>query len=71
MTKEYVDCTEIVGKTVKALKLYVNPVDGYETLIEFTDGTSFSSSVRPSPVVKATLFRGTAGTPEIIRDYEL
>jgi len=69
--KEYVECAEVAGKTIKALKMYEDEVDGCETLIEFTDGTSFSSSVSYQPAVKGTLFKGGAGTPEIIRDYEV
>ncbi len=45
MPKAFVECTEIAGKTVKSAKIYENAVDGCETVIEFTDGTSFSSCV--------------------------
>lgn len=69
--REYVECAEVVGKTIKALKMYEDEVGGCETLIEFTDGTSFTSSVSYQPAVKGTLFKGGAGTPEIIRDYEV
>jgi hypothetical protein len=71
VSKDYVECAEVAGKTIKALKLYEDEVDGCETLIEFTDGTSFSSSVSYQPTVKGTLFEGGVGTPKIIRDYEL
>ncbi len=71
MAREYVDCVEVAGKIVKALKVYASSVDGCETLIEFTDGTSFTSSMRPSPSVKATLFQGGTGVPQIIHEYEL
>ena len=70
MTRDYVECPEVAGKTIKALKLYEDDTDGCETLIEFTDGTSFSSSVSYQPTVKGTLFEGGVGTPKIIRDYE-
>ncbi|QHN03416.1 hypothetical protein FTO74_08605 [Granulicella sp. WH15] len=71
MAKDYVECTEVAGKTIKTLKIYKDDVDGCETLIEFTDGTSFSSSVSCQPIVKGTLFKGGVGTPLVIRDYEL
>ncbi len=72
MTRDYVECSEVAGKTIKALKMYEDDVDGCETLIEFTDGTSFSSSVCYKPEVKGTLFKGGgAGTPQVLRDYEL
>lgn len=70
MPRDYVECAEVAGKTIKTLKIYENGVDGCETLIEFTDGTSFSSSVSHQPVVKGTLFKGGVGSPLVIRDYE-
>ena len=71
MTRDFVECPDVVGKTIKSLKIYEDDTDGCETLIEFTDGTSFSSSVCYQPAVKGTLFEGGAGTPKIIRNYEL
>lgn len=71
MSRDYVECTDVAGKTIKTLKMYEDDVDGCETLIEFTDGTSFSSSVCNQATVKGTLFEGGAGTPKIIRNYEL
>ncbi|HEX4021302.1 MAG TPA: hypothetical protein VHX63_09175 [Acidobacteriaceae bacterium] len=70
MSRDCVECPEVTGKTIKSLKIYEDTTDGCETLIEFTDGTSFSSSVCYQPAVKGTLFQGGAGTPKIIRDYE-
>lgn len=69
--RNYVECAEVAGKTIKALKIYEDDVDGCETLIEFTDGTSFSSSVSYQVAVKGTLFKGGVGTPQVIRDYEV
>jgi hypothetical protein len=65
------ECTEVTGKTIKTLKIYQDEIGGCETLIEFTDGTSFSSSVSNQSAIKGTLFRGGVGTPQIIRDYEV
>jgi hypothetical protein len=69
--RDYVECKEVAGKTIKALKIYEDDVDGCETLIEFTDGTSFSSSVSYQSAVKGTLFKGGAGSPQVICDYEV
>jgi hypothetical protein len=66
-----VECTEAAGKKIKTLRIYEDAVDGCETLIEFTDGTSFSSSVSYQANIKGTLFTGGIGTPQIIRDYEV
>lgn len=70
MSRDYVECPEVTGKIIKALKIYQDEVDGCETLIEFTDGTSFSSSVTSQPTIKGELFEACAGTPKIIRTYE-
>ncbi len=70
MTRDYVERPEVASKTFKALTLYEDDAEGCETLIEVTDGTSFSSSVAYQPTFKGTLFEGGAGTPKIIRDYE-
>jgi hypothetical protein len=69
--RDCVECTELTGKTIKTLKIYEDDVDGCETFIEFTDGTSFSSSVSYQPAMKGTLYRGGAGTPQIIHEYEI
>jgi len=69
VAKEYVECVEVVGKTIKTLKLYEHAIDGCETLIEFTDGTSFCSSVCHQATMKASLYRGGIGTPDVIREY--
>jgi hypothetical protein len=71
VSRDCVECTEIVGKTIKALKIYQDKLEGWETLIEFTDGTSFSSSISYQSTIKGSLFRGGIGIPQIIRDYEL
>ena len=71
MPKAFVECTEIAGKTVKSAKIYEDALDGCETVIEFTDGTSFSSCVSSRQTIKATLLRGGVGTPQILQDYEL
>lgn len=71
MTRDFVECTELTGKTIKSLKISEDITEGCETLIEFTDGTSFSSSVSYQPNIKGILFRGGAGTPRTIKHYEL
>lgn len=71
MSRDYVECAEVAGKTIKTLKIYEDDADGCETLIEFTDGTSFSCSVCNEPKVKVALFKGGIGIPAIIRDYKV
>jgi hypothetical protein len=71
MGQDYVEYAEVAGKTVKALRIYEDAQDGCETLIEFTDGTSFSCSVGHKPTIKTALFKGGVGTPQIIHAYEV
>jgi len=46
----FIDCPEVVGKTVESLRLYPESVDGVEAIIEFADDTSLSwCTVHKSP----------------------
>lgn len=72
MTDEtFVECSELSGKTIQTLRIYNDTGDGCEIQVDLTDGTSFSYSVSQRPVAKAILYKGGAGTPQILRDYEL
>lgn len=70
MNEDLIECLDLSGKTVQKLRVYRNTGDGAEVQIEFTDGTSFSCAVFHPLTVKASLYKGGVGTPEIIRDYE-
>ena len=63
------ECPELVGKTIQALRVSENPDHDNEVVIEFTDGTAFSCSLETKCITTAMLFRPTAGTPEILRNY--
>ena len=69
MPTQNVECPEVVGKTVKSLKLCSTDKNDAEILIEFTDGTAFSSSYESNMVVKASLIRIGVGAPEVLKDY--
>ena len=69
MPSEIVDCPEVVGKTVKTLKLHSSAMGDVEVMIEFTDGTSFSSSFESRSELKASLIRTGFGTPEVLKNY--
>ena len=66
---DYVECREVAGKTVKSLRLYAAETGATEVLIEFEDGTSFSSSQETKSVVKASLIETGDGEPKIIKNY--
>jgi hypothetical protein len=65
------ECPEVAGKTVKWLRFYGNDQGENELLIEFADGTSFSCCLESKSNLKATVFRSTAGTPEVLREYKI
>jgi hypothetical protein len=69
MAENIIECTEIVGKVVRCLKLYRADPDAAELQIDFEDGSSFSCILENKPSVKASLIRTGVGTPEVVRDY--
>lgn len=71
MNEDYVECSELSGKTIRTLRVYKDGHDGTEIQIDLTDGTSFSCCVSHPPVVTASLYQGGVGTPKVLRDYEL
>lgn len=71
MTKDYVDCPEMEGKTIQLLRIHRDKGEGTSLQIELTDGTSFSCYVSIRPNVEASLYKGGVGAPETIQAYEL
>jgi hypothetical protein len=71
MQENYVECSELSGKTIQTLRIHRDTGDGTDVHIELTDGTSFSCCLSNQPTVQASLYRGGVGTPETIRSYEI
>lgn len=71
MNQDYVECSELSGKTIQNLRIYKDGGDGTEIQIALTDGTTFSCCVSHPPAVTASLYQGGVGTPKVLRDYEL
>ncbi|KAA6459132.1 hypothetical protein DYQ86_17865 [Acidobacteria bacterium AB60] len=69
MAERFFECPEVAGKTIQTLRVYQNGDEGDEILIEFADGTSFSCCLEIKSALTASLFRPTAGTPEVIQSY--
>ncbi len=69
MSAHPVDCPEIIGKTVKSLKLYSTAGTLEEVVIEFTDGTSFTASCESHLTTKASLIRTGSAAPETLKSY--
>ena len=71
MTCAYVECKEVVGKTIHALRIYRNDGDGTELQIDFPDGTTFTCCFCVAPALEASFIRPGVGHPEVIRNYDL
>ena len=71
MSEDYVDCSEMAGKTIQLLRIHRDIGEGTSIQIELTDGTSFTCYVSVRPNVEASLYKGGVGAPETIRAYEL
>ena len=71
MCNDYVECPELSGKTIKAVRIYQDDGDGTEMQIELTDGTSFSCSFGVKPSFEASVIRTDSIVPETLHTYEL
>jgi hypothetical protein len=69
--ENYVECLELSGKTIRALRIHKDTGDGTDVQIELTDGTTFTCSLSHQPSVRASLYRGGVGTPQTIREYDI
>ena len=71
MEQKYIECQELSGKTISSVRIYRDTGDGTVLGIELTDGTSFACTICSQPFVKASLYKSGAGTPQIIREYDM
>jgi hypothetical protein len=67
MSDDDIECPQISGKVIKALRIYKDTGDGTEVLIDLTDGTSLTFR----PTVEAAVIRAGVGEPEILHRYDL
>ena len=63
------ECLELEGKVVHRCSLYHDGPYGPEILIEFTDGTLFSTCLKTSTAVEAKLMRKTSDEAELLKDF--
>jgi len=69
VSKEIIECTELVDRTVQSLKILDDPRYGREVHIEFTDGTMFTITLQVQATVEAKHYRETGGELEVLREY--
>ena len=66
-----VDCPDVIGKIIQALKVYRDAVDGTEIKIDFTDGTSLVCCVENQMKVNANLLVCGNGEPRVLRKFPM
>jgi hypothetical protein len=71
MHDKFIECPELTGKTIQAVHIHRDAGDGTNVEIRLTDGTTFSCSLNIRPEVKASIYKGGVGTPEILQNYEI
>jgi hypothetical protein len=70
--KDPVECPQVIGKTIQALRIFRDPTDGTEIQIDFVDGTSLSCCVVSRQTTEASLMiLGGAGEPEVLHRLPL
>lgn len=60
---------EVKGKTVRSMRVMLSSAGETDIQIDFTDGTSFSSSTCPRTDFEAELYIGGVGEPQILKRY--
>ena len=70
MKEQFIECSDLAGKTIQMVRIYKDAGDGAEVQIQLTDGTSFSCCVSHSSTVTASLYKGGSGSPEILNNYQ-
>ncbi len=71
MPEEYVECPEVLGKTVHKIRIYKTTSEGTDMQLDFTDGCTLACSFCVKPVFEASLIRTSDGMPEVLHTYEL
>jgi len=69
MSDREIQVPEVEGKTIRSMRLTTTSSAETEIQIDFTDGTSFTSSTCPRVEFDAELYIGGSGEPQIIKKY--
>ena len=71
MDEDFIECREVAGKQIEALRIYKDTGDGTELQIDFPDGTSFSCCFAAKAAIEASMIRPGVGPPDILKKYDL
>ena len=69
MSDREIQVPEVEGKTIRSMRLTTTSSAETEIQIDFTDGTSFTSSTCPRVEFDAELYIGGSSEPQIIKKY--
>jgi hypothetical protein len=69
MSDREIPVPEVEGKTIRSMRLTLTSSAETGIQIDFTDGTSFTSSTCPRVEFDAELYIGGSGEPQIIKKY--
>ncbi len=69
MMDREIEVPEVEGKTIQSMRIALSARAETEIQIDFTDGTSFSSSTCPRIDFDAELYIGGSGEPQIVKKY--
>ena len=69
MADTIIECPEVVGKTVRRLRLATADAAGQEIHIDFEDGTAFSFTVEATTTRTARLVSQSESGTDFLRTY--
>ena len=69
MSDREIPVPEVEGKTIRSMRLTLTSSAETEIQMDFTYGTSFTSSTCPRVEFDAELYIGGSGEPQIIKKY--
>ena len=71
MREDYVECSELSGKTIQTLRIHRDIGDGIDVEIPLAAGTSFSCFLLNKSAVKASLYEVGLAPLKRSRSYEI
>jgi hypothetical protein len=64
-----IECKELVGKVIRVCNIFEDGSDGPDLQMDFTDGTSFTVSLKTDVTIEAKSIRDDGGQPQVLKDY--
>ena len=64
-----IECKELAGKVIRVCTIFEDGNDGPDLQMDFTDGTSFTVSLKTDVTIEAKSIRDDGGEPQVLKDY--